>query len=141
MLDYEVNFCQLNIVKSRKMVFRGLHFQKPPHEQSKLVSVLKGKILDIAVDIRPKSKTYGKYFSIEISDDDNKSLFIPKGFAHGYLTLTDDVIISYSVDQYYNKKSEDGISFKDKKLNIEFGFDKNQLVLSNKDLKLKDFNW
>jgi len=140
-LDYKINFCQDNNVKSSYMVLRGLHYQEEPHAQSKLVYINEGKILDIAVDIRKNSKTYGKYFSYVLSSDTHKSIFIPKGFAHGYLTLSDNADINYKVDNYYNKNSEQGISFKDKYLNIEWEVDENKLIISDKDRRLTDFTW
>ena len=140
-LSYKVNFCQYNDVESSFMVLRGLHYQEEPHAQSKLISVSKGKILDIAVDIRKKSKTYGKYFSYVLSAESNKSIFIPRGFAHGYLTLSKNVYMDYKVDNYYNQESERGISFKDKYLNIDWGVDESRLIISDKDRKLVDYKW
>lgn len=140
-LSYKVNFCQYNEVKSSNMVLRGLHFQEKSHAQSKLISVSKGKILDIAVDIRKKSKTYGKYFSYILDSESNQSLFIPKGFAHGYLTLRDNTNVNYKVDNYYNKRSEKGISYKDKYLNIDWGVDESKLIISKKDRKLGNYKW
>jgi len=140
-LGYKINFCQDNNVKSSYLVLRGLHYQEDPYAQSKLISVSKGKILDIAVDIRKKSKTYGKYFSYVLSADSNRSIFVPKGFAHGYLTLSESADVNYKVDNYYNKNSEQGISFNDKHLNIQWGVDENKLIISDKDKKLTDFKW
>tara|TARA_B100001250_G_scaffold149451_1_gene128005 strand:+ start:1317 stop:1853 length:537 start_codon:yes stop_codon:yes gene_type:complete len=140
-LSYRINFCQENNVKSSLMVLRGLHYQEEPFSQSKLISVTEGKILDIAVDIRKNSKTYGMYFSYVLSSDSNKSIFIPKGFAHGYLTLTKNAYVNYKVDNYYEKKSERGICFNDKLLNIDWGVDENQILISDKDKKLKDYKW
>ena len=140
-LGYAINFCQDNYVKSSSMVLRGLHYQEEPHSQSKLVFVTEGKILDIAVDIRKNSKTYGKYFSYVLSSDIHKSIFIPKGFAHGYLTLSDNTIVYYKVDNYYNKQSENGISYNDKYLNIDWGLDEKHLIISNKDKNFIDFEW
>jgi len=140
-LGYSIDFCQDNYVKSSSMVLRGLHYQEEPYAQSKLVSVAEGKILDIAVNIRENSKTYGKYFSYVLSSDTHKSIFVPKGFAHGYLTLSENADVNYKVDNYYNKSSEQGISFKDKYLNIEWEVDENKLIISDKDKKLTDFTW
>ena len=140
-LGYSINFCQDNHVKSSYMVLRGLHYQEEPYAQSKLVSVAEGKILDIAVDIRGNSKTYGKYFSYVLSSDFHKSIFVPKGFAHGYLTLSENADVNYKVDSYYKKKSERGISFKDKYLNIDWGVSENELIISDKDKKLTDYKW
>ena len=140
-LCYKLNFCQYNDVKSYFMVLRGLHYQEEPYAQSKLISVTAGKILDIAVDIRKNSKTYGKYFSYILSAESNKSIFVPKGFAHGYLTLSEYADVNYKVDSYYNKDSERGISFKDKYLNIDWGVGENKLIISDKDKKLTDYKW
>ena len=140
-VGYSISFCQHNIVSSNYLVLRGLHFQENPHSQSKLISVSNGKIMDIAVDIRKNSPTYGKYFSIELNADNKKALFVPKGFAHGYLTLSKKAIINYSVDNYYNKNSEKGISYDDKNLNINWGFEKNKLIISEKDKNLSDYKW
>ena len=101
-LKTKLNFCQENTVKSNLNVLRGLHFQKKPYDQSKLISISYGKILDIAVDIRRDQNTYGKYFSYILDAENNESLFIPKGFAHGYLTISDSALINYYVDNYYN---------------------------------------
>ena len=140
-LGYKINFCQDNNVKSSYMVLRGLHYQEQPYAQSKLVSVIEGKILDIAVDIRENSKTYGKYFSYVLSSDKNESIFVPKGFAHGYLTLSDNAHVNYKVDNYYKKNSERGIFFKDKYLNIDWKVSEKELIISDKDNKLTDYKW
>lgn len=140
-LGYKINFCQENLVKSYYGVLRGLHFQKEPSAQSKLVSVLHGEILDIAVDIRKSSKTYGKYFSYSLSSENNESLFIPAGFAHGYLTLTDYAVVSYKVDNYFNPLLESGIPYNDKFLAINWGFDKFDFIISEKDMNHDPFVW
>lgn len=140
-LGYKINFCQENNAKSTFMVLRGLHYQEKPYSQSKLISVIEGKILDIAVDIRKNSKTYGKYFSCVLSSESNKSIFVPKGFAHGYLTLSESAYVNYKVDNYYEKKSEKGIRFNDKFLNIDWGVDENKPIISEKDKKLADYKW
>ena len=140
-LGYKINFCQDNNVISSYMALRGLHYQEAPYAQSKLVSVIEGKILDIAVDIRENSKTYGRHFSYVLSSNIHKAIFIPKGFAHGYLTLSDNVIVNYKVDNYYNKQSERGISFDDKYLNIDWGVDKSELIISEKDKNLDKLKW
>jgi dTDP-4-dehydrorhamnose 3,5-epimerase len=140
-LGYKINFCQDNQVKSFYMALRGLHYQEEPYAQSKLVSASEGKILDVVVDIRRNSKTYGKYFSYALSSEFHKSIFIPKGFAHGYLNLSDNAIVNYKVDNYYNKQSEKGVSFNDKYLNIDWGVDENQLIISDKDKKLINYKW
>lgn len=120
------------ISKSKKNVLRGLHLQKK-NSQAKFVSVLKGKILDVVVDLRPHSKTFGKYFKIELSEKNSKSLMIPKGFAHGFLGLGDENVVLYSNDNYRSKKDEVGISWNDKKLNINWG--KKKIIISKKDRK------
>ena len=140
-LSYKFKLCQENIVRSKKNVLRGLHYQIHPHSQSKLISVEIGKILDVAVDIRKDSKTYGKYFSHIIDANNHESLFIPRGFAHGYLTISDFAIINYRVDSYYNAGMEVGIPFDDNFLKIDWGLDKNKLIISKKDKNHKPFKW
>lgn len=135
----KVNFVQDNQSKSSKHVLRGLHFQKGQFSQSKLIKVVKGKILDVCVDIRPDSHTFGKYFSIILDDIEHKQLYIPKGFAHGFIALEDDTILSYKCDNFYNKESESGIIFNDDELDIEWGVPENLLKLSDKDKKLPAF--
>ena len=135
-------FVQENLSFSRnKYTFRGLHFQKPPFEQAKLVRVLKGSILDIAVDIRIDSLTYGNYYSTIISENNHKSLFIPKGFAHGYLTLSKEAIINYKVDNYYNSQKERIIKYNDELLNIDWGIKSSELIISEKDKNQNTHNW
>ena len=137
----KINFCQENSVKSKKNVLRGLHFQNEPHAQSKLVSIISGSILDIAVDIRKNSKTYGKYFSYILDSKNHESLFIPRGFAHGYLTLSNSATIDYHVDNYYNSKAEDGIHYEDHFINIDWGIHKSKIIISEKDKNIKPFKW
>ena len=139
-LDKIVNvvFVQDNESKSYKGVVRGLHFQRPPFEQTKLVRCVSGKILDVAVDLRTNSKTYGKYFSIELSSENNKQLFVPKGFAHGFQVLSETAIVNYKVDNFYNSKSDSGIIWNDKDLSIDWNLDLKP-NLSVKDLKLISF--
>lgn len=140
-INSKLNFCQENSVKSILNVVRGLHFQNEPYAQSKLVSASFGSILDIAVDIRKDSVTYGKYFSHVLSSKNHESLFIPRGFAHGYLTLSDYAIINYKVDNYYNPDFESGIAYDDKELNIDWGIKRNKLIVSEKDKNQKPFAW
>ncbi len=140
-LGYKINFCQNNSVLSYKNVLRGLHYQEQTFAQSKLVSVSKGKILDIAVDIRKDSLTYGKYYSTIISENNHKSLFIPKGFAHGYLTLSKEAIINYKVDNYYNSQMERIIKYNDELLNIDWGIKSSKLIISEKDKNQHTHNW
>ena len=139
-LDKVINivFVQDNESKSNKGVVRGLHFQLPPFEQAKLVRCVSGKILDVVVDLRKNSKTYGKSFSIELSSENNKQLFVPKGFAHGFQVLSEDAIVNYKVDNFYNPKFDSGIIWNDKDLSIDWNLDIKP-VLSEKDLKLDLF--
>ena len=141
LISYSLEFCQENSVKSYLNVLRGLHFQKQPYSQSKLISVSFGKILDVAVDIRKNSENFGKYFSYVLSSDKHESLFIPKGFAHGYLTLSDSAIINYHVDNYYNPEAEEGIPYDDNFLKIDWGIKKNKIIISKKDQNFKPFEW
>ena len=139
-LDKIINivFVQDNESKSNKGVIRGLHFQAPPFEQTKLVRCVSGNILDVAVDIRKNSKTYGKSFSVELSSENNKQLFVPKGFAHGFQVISDEAIVNYKVDNFYNPKSDSGIIWNDQDLLIDWNLDIKP-VLSVKDLKLISF--
>ena len=137
-LNSNIIFVQDNESKSCKGVIRGLHFQAPPFEQTKLVRCVSGNILDVAVDLRKTSKTYGKYFSIELSSKNNKQLFVPKGFAHGFQVLSEEAIVNYKVDNYYNSKSDSGIIWNDKDLLIDWKLDIKP-ILSDKDLKLESF--
>lgn len=136
----DINFVQDNVSFSKKNVLRGLHFQLPPFEQAKLVQVLKGKVLDVAVDIRENSPTYGQYVSYELSDENNFQLFIPRGFAHGFLTLSEEVIFSYKCDNYYAPNYDSGIIYNDSNINIDWGQDVNNLIVSKKDLLLSPLN-
>ena len=139
-LDKVINvvFIQDNESKSNKGVIRGLHFQAPPFQQTKLVRCVFGKILDVVVDLRTNSKTYGKSFSIELSSENNKQLFVPNGFAHGFQVLSKEAIVNYKVDNFYNPKSDLGIIWNDKDLLIDWNQDIKP-VLSDKDLKLISF--
>ena len=137
-LDIDIVFVQDNESKSYKGVIRGLHFQAPPFEQTKLVRCISGNILDVAVDLRTNSKTYGKSFSIELSSENNKQLFVPKGFAHGFQVLSETAIVNYKVDNFYNPKSDSGIIWNDKDLSIDWNLDLKP-ILSDKDLKLISF--
>ena len=133
-----INFVQENFSESKKGVIRGLHFQIPPYDQSKLVKCVVGKILDVAVDLRKNSKSFGKFFSVELSSKNKKQIFIPKGFAHGFQALTDKCIVSYKVDNFYNKESEMGIMWNDDNLSIQWVSHLTP-ILSEKDLALKRF--
>lgn len=118
---------------------RGLHLQKGKFAQAKLVRVVKGKILDVVVDARKDSETYGKVFTLELSGINNKQVFVPKGFLHGFSVLEDHTIVSYKCDNYYNPDSEAGVIFNDKDLNIDWKLGSDEIILSEKDAKLKTF--
>ena len=109
----KVDFVQDNESLSAYGVVRGLHFQKPPHEQAKLVRVVRGKVLDVALDLRPESPTYGQYAAVELSGENHRQLFIPKGFAHGFSVLSEDAVFQYKCDDYYAPECEDGIAYND----------------------------
>ena len=135
----QINFIQDNESMSYKGVLRGLHFQKFPYEQSKLVRCIQGEVLDVAVDLREKSKTFGEYFSIILSEKNKKQLFIPKGFAHGYVVLSDKAIFSYKVDSPYRPDFDSGIIWNDNNLKIDWILNDNELIISEKDKKLSTF--
>ena len=128
-------FVQDNQSKSSYGVLRGLHFQKPPYAQSKLVRCIKGTVLDVSVDIRKGSPTFGKYVAVELSEDNHRQFFIPRGFAHGYLVLEDNTIFSYKCDNFYNPESERGLKFDDPKIGIDWPVPTTSLILSEKDKK------
>tara|TARA_B110000438_G_C15568232_1_gene544217 strand:+ start:142 stop:717 length:576 start_codon:yes stop_codon:yes gene_type:complete len=132
-LGFRVNFVQDNESKSSKGVLRGLHFQLAPHAQSKLVRVIEGAVLDVAVDIRRGSPSFGKHVATELSDVNKKQMFIPRGFAHGYIVLTDTATFSYKVDNYYSPECERGLAFDDTDISIDWLLPKEQLLLSDKD--------
>ncbi|MDO6604340.1 dTDP-4-dehydrorhamnose 3,5-epimerase [Arenibacter palladensis] len=132
----KINFVQDNISISKKGVLRGLHYQTGIHSQAKLVQVLKGEVLDVVVDLRKESSTFGLHFKLKLSPENRKIIFIPKGMAHGFLALTDEVIFAYKCDEYYQPQSEAGILFNDPDLNINWEFTETNMILSEKDLKL-----
>jgi len=132
----KVNFVQDNQSYSTKGVLRGLHYQTGDHAQAKLVRVLQGEVLDVAVDIRPDSKTYGKHVAITLTADNQKQLFVPRGFAHGFIVLSDTATFFYKCDNLYNKESEGGIIYNDATININWGLDDNELLVSDKDTVL-----
>ena len=134
-LGYKVNFIQDNESKSSRGVLRGLHFQLAPHAQSKLVRVIEGAVLDVAVDIRKGSPSFGQHVAVELSDDNKKQMFIPRGFAHGFVVLTDTATFSYKVDNYYSPECDRGLVFDDIGLNIDWQLPKQQLLLSDKDIQ------
>jgi dTDP-4-dehydrorhamnose 3,5-epimerase len=135
----QADFVQDNQSLSQKGTLRGLHAQQDPHAQGKLVRVISGKVMDVAVDIRKKSPTYGKHISIELSAENHKMLWVPPGFAHGFVTLQDDTIFVYKVTSLYNKDSEIGVSWNDADLNINWGIDSSEVILSEKDKELPAF--
>jgi len=132
----DIHFVQDNESVSSRGVLRGLHFQKPPFSQSKLVRCLKGEILDVALDLRKKSKTYGLFETILLSDKNKNQLFIPKGFAHGFVVLSKSAIVSYKVDNYYNPNYESGVLWNDTDLNIDWKIKADEVILSEKDKNL-----
>ena len=135
----KTNFVQDNESKSIKGVLRGFHFQKPPYEQAKLVRCVYGKVLDVALDIRKNSKTYGKFETVILSGKNKKQLFIPRGFAHAFLVLSDTALFSYKVDNIYNPDSDDGIIWNDMFLDVDWPFEESDLIISEKDKKLVSF--
>ncbi|MCT7523653.1 dTDP-4-dehydrorhamnose 3,5-epimerase [Aliarcobacter cryaerophilus] len=139
-LGYQINFCQDNESKSSKGVLRGLHYQLPPHAQTKLVRVISGRVLDVAVDIRKNSPTFGQYVAVELSGENKKQLLIPRGFAHGFVVLEDDTVFAYKVDNYYSPECDRGIAFDDKDLNIDWILNHDELNLSAKDIKQPKLN-
>ena len=137
----DIHFIQDNESRSSYGVLRGLHFQKPPYEQTKLVRVIEGKVLDVAVDLRIKSATYGKWESVILSGDNKKQFLIPKGFAHGFVILSEYAIFSYKVDNPYSPDHEDGIRYDNPKLNIDWKINNEDIILSDRDKKLKFDIW
>ena len=135
----EISFVQDNESKSSKGVLRGLHFQKSPFAQAKLVRCIEGKVLDVAVDIRKNSKTYGQHVAVELSGENKKQVFIPKGFAHGFVVLSDSAIFAYKVDNTYAPDSDAGIRWNDTSLNIQWTIDEREILVSEKDAKLPFF--
>ena len=126
-------FVQDNQSKSSYGVLRGLHFQKPPYSQSKLVRCIKGAVLDVAVDIRKGSPTFGKHVAVELSEENHRQLFIPRGFAHGFAVLTPEAVFQYKCDNYYNKESEGAIAWNDPELAIDWRIPADKVLLSEKD--------
>ena len=136
----KVTFVQDNQSFSKKGTLRGLHYQNPPHAQTKLVRVLQGEIIDVAVDLRKDSATFGHSFSIKLTAENKKQLLVPQGFAHGFSVISETAVVLYKCDQYYNKASEGGIRFDDAQLNIDWGMDLKEAIVSEKDLVLPGFN-
>lgn len=139
----KINFVQDNESMSSYGVMRGLHFQRPPFTQSKLVRCVKGRVLDVAVDIRKGSPTYGQHIAVELSEDNHRQFFVPRGFAHGFAVLSETAVFQYKCDNYYSPESEGGISIKDSSLGIDWQIPCENAILSEKDIKhicLKDFD-
>ncbi len=139
-LGYSVNFVQDNESKSSQGVLRGLHFQLAPHAQSKLVRVIEGSVLDVAVDIRQGSPSFGQHVAVELSGNNKKQLFVPRGFAHGFIVLSDTATFAYKVDNYYSPECDRGLAFDDKDLNIDWVLSKENILLSDKDTKQPALN-
>ena len=132
-----VNFIQDNESKSSFGVLRGLHYQKGAHSQAKLVRVIKGRVMDVAVDLRKKSSTFGRYVMVELSDENKRQFFIPRGFAHGFLVLSDEAIFTYKVDNAYAPQAEASIRWDDAEIGIDWPIDAKDVVMSEKDLSAK----
>ena len=135
-----INFIQDNQSSSVYGVIRGLHYQLDPYAQTKLIRVLSGSILDVAVDIRKNSPTFGKAYTIELSAENKKQLLVPKGFAHGYSVISETAEVFYKCDEFYNKESEGGIAYNDPALNINWGVDNDKAIISEKDMKHPGLN-
>lgn len=134
-----VSFVQDNQSHSIKGVLRGIHFQKGEHSQAKLVRVLKGEVLDVAVDLRKDSPTFGQHYSVRLSDTSNTQLFVPRGFGHGFIVLSDEVDFFYKCDNFYNKASEGGLMYNDRELNIDWQLPSSEILVSQKDEQNSSF--
>ena len=132
-LGYKINFCQDNESKSSKGVLRGLHYQLAPSAQTKLVRVISGRVLDVAVDIRKGSPTFGEHVAVELTSENKRQLLVPRGFAHGFIVLEDNTTFAYKVDNYYSPENDRGIAFDDVALNIDWFLEHSELNLSAKD--------
>lgn len=137
----EIHFVQDNQAKSDRGILRGLHFQNGEHAQAKLVRVLQGKVIDVAVDLRKDSPTYLQHVAVELSAENNLQLFVPRGFAHGYSVLEDNTIFCYKCDNYYNKEAESGVFYADPKLNINWQLNEDEIILSEKDKQLMNIEF
>jgi len=135
----DTDFVQDNESFSGYGTLRGIHYQAGEHAQAKLVRVIKGRVLDIAVDLREDSPTYGQHVSVELSEENKKLFFVPRGFGHGFVVLSDTAIFSYKCDNFYNKESEGGIMYNDPTFNIDWGIDHKDMILSEKDTQLPAF--
>lgn len=146
--EFEAKVCKINFVQDNESmssygVMRGLHFQRPPYTQSKLVRCVKGKVLDVAVDIRKGSPTYGQHVAVELSEDNHRQFFVPRGFAHGFAVLSDTAVFQYKCDNFYAPQADGGISIKDESLGIDWKIPTDMVILSEKDTLhscLKDFD-
>jgi dTDP-4-dehydrorhamnose 3,5-epimerase len=134
-LGYTIDFCQDNESKSKRGVLRGLHYQLPPHAQTKLVRVIQGRVLDVAVDIRKGSPTFGHHVAVELSASNKRQLLVPRGFAHGFVVLEDETTFAYKVDAYYSPECDRGIAYNDEAIGIDWGIEHEALLLSDKDTK------
>ncbi|MFB9055257.1 dTDP-4-dehydrorhamnose 3,5-epimerase [Mariniflexile ostreae] len=132
----DITFVQDNESLSSKGVLRGLHYQRGAFAQAKLVRVIKGKVLDVAVDLREASSTFGKYVAMELSEENKKQFFVPRGFAHGFVVLSETALFSYKCDNFYNKESEGGIIYNDRTLSIDWQLPSDELIVSDKDILL-----
>lgn len=132
-IEQKVTFVQDNQSFSKKGVLRGLHYQCGEHAQAKLVRVLQGEVLDVAVDLRPNSETYGQYEAVLLSSENQKQFFVPRGFAHGFLVLSETATFFYKCDNFYNKESEGGVLYNDSSINIDWNFQESELIISEKD--------
>ena len=138
-LGIDIEFVQDNQSFSQRGTLRGLHYQNPPYAQTKLVRVLQGEIMDVAVDLRKDSPTYGQHCTIRLSSENKKQLLVPQGFAHGFSVLSETAVVLYKCDQFYNKASEGGIRFDDPTLAIDWGMDLKEAIVSDKDVVLPSF--
>ena len=144
--DFEANVCPISFVQdnesysAKKGVLRGMHFQKGDDAQAKLLRVVRGRVLDVAVDIRPGSSTRGQYVKVELSAENKRMFFIPRGFAHGFLVLEDDTVFQYKCDNYYAPKSEGSFIWNDPQVGIDWGVDPSEVILSEKDSKAPAFS-
>ena len=136
----KINFCQENESKSSYGVLRGLHYQLPPFAQTKLVRVIKGCVLDVALDLRKDSPSFGQHFSIELNEENKKQLLIPRGFAHGFIVLSEEAIFSYKVDNYYSPENDRGIIYNDNLLKIDWVVKDSEIKISEKDINLPVFD-
>ena len=141
--EFEENVCRTTFVQDNQSmsvygVVRGLHFQKPPFCQSKLVRCIKGAVLDVAVDIRKGSPTFGKYVAVELTEDNHRQFFVPRGFAHGFAVLSEEAVFQYKCDNFYNKESEGSVAWNDPQLAIDWRIPADKVILSEKDKQSKD---